>query len=112
MTIEIERFPYPFNDDNEEKSDVKGWVVSVASLGRVIDTPVAQNEGIWMSVRDKETGEYIDPERFGLFIRYKKEAVASEEDSTVFIWYGGDPEIKEEDGDGWFDDFPPIPPGP
>ena len=108
MTIEIERYPYPFDDDKE--SDVKGWVVPVRALNKVIDTPVAQDEGVWMAVRDKETGEYIDPERFGLFIRHKKETVA-EDESTVYIWYGGDPDISGDD-DGWFDDFPPIPPGP
>ncbi len=108
MTIEIERVPYPFNDD--EESVVKGWVVPVDALARFMDTPIVQDEGIWMAVRDKETGEYVDPERFGLFIRYKKEVPAP---GVPLPWvaYGGAPPAPEED-DGWFDDFPPIPPGP
>jgi len=108
MTIEIERFPYPFNDNEDGDSGVKGWVVPVEALGRIIDTPDSQSGGVQMAIRDKTTGEYVDPERFGLFIRYKAEATEPE-DSTVFIWYGGDPGAFEDDG--WYNDFPPIPPG-
>ena len=108
MTIEIERVPYPFNDD--ENSQIKGWVVNVDEMASFMNTPSAQAEGIWISVRDRETGEYVDPERFGLFIRFKKEPPAPVI-PLPWINYGGAPPTTEED-DGWFDDFPPIPPGP
>jgi hypothetical protein len=102
------RFPYPFEDG--EDSDVKGWVVPQETLESAIDTRSAGEEGVWFAVRDRETGEYIDPERFGLFIRVKNEESPPED--AVYIWYGGGPGIDEDDGDGWYDDFPPIPPGP
>jgi hypothetical protein len=98
-------FPWTENEDPERY----GWRIPVEVLQRAIDTASPDDEGVWFAVRDKETGEHIDREKYGLYIRIKNEVTPPE--GVVFIWYGGGPGIDEDEGDGWFDDFPPIPPG-
>ncbi len=106
----VERVLFPFIQKPEEEPALKGWVVPVRILIQAIAKLGDLDEGVWIAVRDKETSEYVDPERFALFVHH------GEKSNTLqvrreFCYYAGGPEANEEDGDGWFDDFPPIPPG-
>ena len=108
MTVQRELFP--FGQEIDEGLDVKGWVVPVQSLIQAISKLEDLDEGVWMAVRDKETGEYVDPERFALFVHLGEKSTTLQV-RRQYCYYGGSPEISGGDDDGWFDDFPPIPPG-
>jgi hypothetical protein len=103
MDFRKTRLEFPIDLGVEGPPDVQGWVVPVADLQMAIARLGPHEDGVWMSVRDRETGDYVDPARFALFIRKGEKGI-------TWCWYGGDPGITTED-DGWFDDFPPIPPG-
>jgi hypothetical protein len=102
------RFPMPWSEDDVPEK--YGWRIPEGILSRAIDNTATEDEGVWFVVRDKETGEIIDREKYGLYIRIKNQPETPE--GVVFVYYGGGPDIDDDEGDGWFDDFPPIPPGP
>ena len=104
----VERLRFPFGDGADGEPDVQGWVVPVRTLIQAIAGLDDLDDGVWMSVRDKETGDYIDPGQFALFIHKGKKEEGVEE-RVLYCYYMGPP--PEEDEDGWFNDFPPIPPG-
>lgn len=93
---------FPIDIGIEGPPDVQGWEVSRADLEMAIASLGPDENTIWMSVREKRTGSYVSPDEFSLFIRKGQKG-------TQWCWYGGEPGITEDDG--WFDDFPPIPPG-
>ena len=103
----IERPTRPWND---EEDDVKGWEVPASSLHQVLNSLPEGDEIVWVAVKDRETNLHLDPERYALYI-HKGPKSQEREQRRVFCYYGGDPNISDGDDDGWFDDFPPIPPG-
>lgn len=108
MTVERELFP--FGENVDEDLDVKGWVVPVQTLIHAIAKLGDLDEGVWMAVRDRETGEYIDPERFALFVHHGDKSDTLQV-RRQYCYYGGVPDPTNDPDNGWFDDFPPIPPG-
>jgi hypothetical protein len=103
MEIKKPVIEFPVDIVGGNPPDVQGWEIPLADLEKAIASLGPDEDTVWFAVRNKVTGDYISPDEFSLFIRKGQKGL-------VWCWYGGgEPGITDDDG--WFNDFPPIPPG-